>query len=572
MTPHLSQSNAPRGPRKRIGVVVDAFNAAYQAELVRGLQRACESRRIDLVVFPCGILGGTTLSAPQRNVLYDVVTDRALHGLVLLASTLATGDNWESLQRFSDQMGESPCFSIGAVLPGVPSITTDNGKGLRELVDHLVVDHGYRKLAFIGGPASNHDAQARHRAFREQLQAHDIAHESEHYFEGEFLPSCGRRAVEAFFGERQLSLDAVVAANDYMALGALEALAEHESVGLRTLPVTGFDNVARAKFSLPPLTTVEQRCASMAEEAVRCLLEQEHGNPLPARQTLAGRMVVRRSCGCNRATRPLTQRRGKQEQESFRAYFHRQNEGMRAEMARASEGAFHGTSNWDGAILSALTDEIRGVPGISFVDAVESFLESLFEQRVEVWRFHGVLRVLRAHCVQALSDDPNERANASDLIHQAGAITSEMAVRAQARASLEGEQLSRAINRLGTRVSEAEGFKPVLSALAEGLAELGLRQAHVVRTDKSASGLECQARVLFSLGSAEGLSEPFDPRLILPDGYWAEAETRSYVVLPLFFRRKSLGYAVVDFGLGDASYYETLRVNLSVALFSLSYP
>lgn len=577
MTPFPLSSHVSTGPRKRIGVVVDAFNAAYQADLVRGLVQACERRHTELVIFPGGVLGAKELAAPNRNKLFDLVTGRALDGLVLLSSSLAPDGDLTVLRRFVEQMGKAPCFSIGAVLAGVPSIVADNGTGLRELVDHLVVDHGYRRLAFIGGPDSNEDAQARHRAFREQLQMHGIVHDSAHYFEGNFLPECGHKAVAAFFCERNLTLDAVVAANDYMAFGALEALAEHESVGLRSLPVTGFDNVERAKFSLPPLTTVEQRGRNMAEQAVSCLLEQEKGNPLPARQTSAGRMVVRRSCGCNRAsqvqgTSAFSRRRSRPPSEGLDAYFYRFNESIQAELARASQGAFHGIPDWDVSLLAALVDNMRGVPGRSFIDAVELLLELLFKQRVEVLRLAGVLRVLRSHCVLALGESSAERGQSDDLLHQAGSLVSEMAVRVHARASLEAEQLNREINRLGTRISEATDLPSLKGLLRVALNKLGLRRFDIVSYPFANGSDRRSGQLLFSLRREASGADAIDLERLLPQEQWHSQGGNSQVVLPLFFRRKSLGYFVADFGLAEASYYEALRIHLSVALYELNFP
>lgn len=326
----------------------------------------------------------------------------------------------------------------------------------------------------------------------------------------------------------------------------------------------------------------------MAEEAVRCLLEQEKGNPLPARQTLAGRMVVRRSCGCDRgtitqATSSLSRRRSRPPTQGLDVYFLSQNESVRAELSRASQGAFHGIPSWEVPLINALVDEMRGVPGVSFLDAVESLLEVLFKQRIEVLRLAGVLRALRGRCILALGEEAAESARADDLLHQAASLVSEMAVRAHARASLEAEQLAREINRLGTCLSDAGDWASLRSLLPAALASLGLSRFDVVCYESSQQQPRL-GQLMFSLhGDCTGakvleadkllgeLSAVERGRNATERGRAASVST-SRVALPLFYRGKTLGFCLCDFALVDATYYEALRIHLSAALYWISVP
>ena len=61
------------------------------------------------------------------------------------------------------------------LLPGVPSILIDNYRGMREVVDHLIGVHAYRRIAFLRGPLTHRGARERYRAYVESLEAHGIA-------------------------------------------------------------------------------------------------------------------------------------------------------------------------------------------------------------------------------------------------------------------------------------------------------------------------------------------------------------------------------------------------------------
>ena len=92
--------------------------------------------------------------------------------------------------------------------------------------------------------------------------------------------------------------DAVVAANDEMATGAIDVLRKH---GLRVpedIPVTGFDDLMLARLGNPPLTTVAQPFDRVADWAVGAIEEQIAGRAVPACTQVAARFVRRESCGC----------------------------------------------------------------------------------------------------------------------------------------------------------------------------------------------------------------------------------------------------------------------------------
>ena len=122
---------------------------------------------------------------------------------------------------------------------------------------------------------------------------------------GEFVRSSGSEAIRTLIDERQVEFDAVVAANDVTAFGAVEALAAR---GLRVpqdVVVVGFDDIAAARFFSPPLTTVRQPLRDQGLIAAEQVLALLRGEPPPSRTTLRTQLVVRQ-CNHQQATQPVT--------------------------------------------------------------------------------------------------------------------------------------------------------------------------------------------------------------------------------------------------------------------------
>ena len=124
---------------------------------------------------------------------------------------------------------------------------------------------------------------------------------------GDFTRASGGLAVAELFDRRGLGageVDAIVCANDVMALGALD---EADRRGIRVprdLSLVGFDDLDFARYARVPLTTVRQPVTEQVRHAVRSLAGALHGTPLLKRAiTFETEFVRRRSCGCNTRSR-----------------------------------------------------------------------------------------------------------------------------------------------------------------------------------------------------------------------------------------------------------------------------
>jgi LacI family transcriptional regulator len=189
-------------------------------------------------------------------------------------------------------------------------VTADNRAGAAALVTHLIADHGKRRLFHVDGPHTAPDAKERRRGFTDVLHAHPEAQLVGSH-DGLFSVESGEDAAAALFARFGSALpDAVVCANDQMAIGVLQALAQ---AGVRVpedVAVTGFDDIFLGGLVEPTLTTVHQPMRLLGEQACARLLERIATPGLqPEVQRLPTELVLRSSCGCppGTATRQLVQ-------------------------------------------------------------------------------------------------------------------------------------------------------------------------------------------------------------------------------------------------------------------------
>lgn len=187
------------------------------------------------------------------------------------------------------------------------SIQVDNVAGTYALLDHLVLTHHVRDVAFLG-TLDSPDSYERYNALMERAKRYDIS--VTHPSLGKWGASIDQAMAEArTFVEREDSPQAVVCVNDQLALSFMAVM---RMLG-RRIPedviVTGYDGILAGRFSSPKLTTVLQPSQAMGRLAARSLIERR-GKPWgePKFKLLPTKLVIGESCGCRRPSRPSMDR------------------------------------------------------------------------------------------------------------------------------------------------------------------------------------------------------------------------------------------------------------------------
>lgn len=179
----------------------------------------------------------------------------------------------------------------------VPFVTIENERGVFLLIEHLIRDHGMRRIGFLRGPEGTFDSHWREQGFRKAMAHYHLA------VDESLVRSCGVSAAVA----RDVILDwlqsgtlpqAVFTGCDETALYVMLAL--HE-LGIRVpeeIAVVGFDDTPLACSLVPPLTTVRAPIGEAGSEGIKRLLELIRTGETQPVTTLPTELVLRESCGC----------------------------------------------------------------------------------------------------------------------------------------------------------------------------------------------------------------------------------------------------------------------------------
>ena len=247
-----------------IGVLAQTISSPFYGEALHGIEDELErSGYIPLFV------SGHWQEAEERKAL-DALLSRRVDGVIVLAGRLANS----ALQDYAKKL---PMVVVGRDVKAgrIFSLRFDNRAGALLATRHLI-ESGHTRIAYIGGDRDHDDALEREEGYREAHERAGLAVDPALLMAGDYSEASGLLAASRLVDSRA-AFTAIFAANDQMAIGASLALYRR---GVRVpddVSLVGFDDLAPAKFAIPPLTTVRQSVYEMGSQAARAMLDLVRG-------------------------------------------------------------------------------------------------------------------------------------------------------------------------------------------------------------------------------------------------------------------------------------------------------
>ena len=553
----------PARTRQRYALLVDSLDDEHEQSVVQGTLTAARELDARLVVIPGGPIDAPDERLRACNFAFDLIGEDNTLGVLVLSSAIANAAGPERLAEWVHRYDKLPVCSMGVPIPGQLSVRVDNAAGISEAVRHLVETHGKRNIGFIRGPAQSEEAEVRYAAYREALFKHGITPDPRWVAEGDYYRPSGSQAVRTILDQKRVSvhaLDALVCANDYMALGALDELGRRGINVPEQIALIGFDDMPSAAASRPALSTVRQPGGELGREGMKQLALLVAGSGLASNSILPIELKLRRSCGCSGVDPTLAQHvPGTRATTSFEVALMQRRQLIGAELSRAGQGSFGAAgSDWESALLSALIEEMRDGNQGALSNRMQRLLLKLEQAGSDLAAAPGVLSTLRAQVLACVTTNPVARDRLEDAIADAQRLTTGMLL--QAAVSMTRSAMSRA--RVLSRQVHEEMFghaEAVSRALAEHLPGLGVDACVVASLLESEPGYLGQ--VCFGFGPGKGHPSPEAlPLTRLIEHPLVEA-SRTLFLLPVALRSEALGIAVfsVTTQLAQSDLLEALR-------------
>lgn len=259
--------------KKKIAVLACGWAQYFLYDFLQGVEKIAKENNADVYIFNCydyvefsGYPNATGFS------IYRLINYEEYDGIIIL-SDLIKNPRVLEMERQRILKSGKPAVSINLKLKDISCMRIDNYTGFYELVTHLIKDHNARNLFYIDCNETSLDFAERRKAFRMALQDNQIELNRENIFTVEHSSfNYGYNAASEIFSSDRKLPDAIVCANDLIALGVLKAAAERNIKIPEQLKIAGYDGNYFARNVIPAISTVNDNAFKIGTESAKRVL------------------------------------------------------------------------------------------------------------------------------------------------------------------------------------------------------------------------------------------------------------------------------------------------------------
>lgn len=309
---------------KRILMLTDGWRRLVTTGWTTGFMQYVREKKKDMALWQFNSWGNWNrdrlFNAGQYSIL-DLPDLSQYDGILVDATNII---DREVLSALLEKVRTSglPAVSVCFETPGIHYVGADGRRAVQEIIEHLVKVHGCRTFHFVGGPDDQFESEIRRTTFLDCMKEHGIPEENYDATCGDFTAENGRKVIQSYFPDqpcqaedgRDLPVrpipDVFVCANDNIAVGIILELETHGWSCPEDVRVTGFDDLDKAAYFDPQITTAALNREQIGYESARVLdllLQNRDAKQeifhIPHENCVQIPVIPSESCGCENSGR-----------------------------------------------------------------------------------------------------------------------------------------------------------------------------------------------------------------------------------------------------------------------------
>ena len=286
------------GKQKKIAVIISKPTGEYQRTLLSAVSaHAAECGYYTLTYAVFGGYGKDEAFVRGERILADLPKFSLFDGILLCLDTFSD-DVLRNLVLEKVRQAACPVVCVRRQYDEYNSVLVDEDNSMEGIVKHLVEEHGFRDFCYVSGPKDHPDAMHRLDCTNRVLDTYGLKLGEDDVFYGDFWLNQGEAAVAELLDMRDNPPQAIICANDYMAMAVCDALSDRGIRVPEDVVVTGFDDIRGAEERIPSLTTVRVDVPMTGRRAVDLLVSMIQNETVPDIDYISTEVIKRGSCGC----------------------------------------------------------------------------------------------------------------------------------------------------------------------------------------------------------------------------------------------------------------------------------
>ena len=291
-------TNTPR----IIGVCLSMLPEEYRLQCVRALNKYAVQQGYRLFIFhsKTDFYLPLTPTDDGEMSIFQLIQYHMLDAMIVLPDTIKRDSVLQSIID-SCRSHNVPVISIDKFLEGCVNFRFDYSNSFETLCQHVVQKNHAKRLFMMAGVRDNTFSDERIHAFEKVMAENNITPDNYRIGYGDFWEKPTRETLEQWFIEEQCAIpDAIICANDTMAIVCSQFLQNHGYRIPEDCIVTGFDGISEANYHVPHITTCTQDYDTMGKEVIAAAIRLHQGLPVEPTRIIDFHILYSQSCGCEK--------------------------------------------------------------------------------------------------------------------------------------------------------------------------------------------------------------------------------------------------------------------------------
>lgn len=282
--------------RKQIGLflgeIVESTN-----KMVVDIERYANEAGMDVFVFVNFGVFDSSLSqySEGEKAFYKLPDYSTFDGIVIYEGMMNIEGIEDELYEYLKKNAKCPVIYLKAVHDGFYSVIYNDREAMKEITSYIINRYGYKDICHMSGRMELYDARERLEGYKEAMEEAGIKVTPSMIFSGEYYTAKTKETLDYFYSSRGHYPEAIVCANDYMAVSVIEELDRRGVRVPEDVLVSGYDNIIESQTCVPPVTTFETDFASVAKAVVSIVTKIANGEKIIQTTYVKDRLILRRS-------------------------------------------------------------------------------------------------------------------------------------------------------------------------------------------------------------------------------------------------------------------------------------
>ncbi|MDC7235615.1 MAG: substrate-binding domain-containing protein, partial [Spirochaetales bacterium] len=556
--------------RKKLVYISGNIRDGVGQHIWQGILRRTKELDSDLICYVGGELG-----EDNSSLVYNLIDIDKRDGFISHAAS-----ERELHLLYYEKFKNLPFIALSLPIPGFPVVMTDSYNSMRTVVEHLVKEHSFSKIAFVQGPENHIYAEQRYQAYLDVVQENSIYDPNLVTPPLDFEGSSGEKSIAILLDDRHLvpgeDIEAIVFVSDTPALNAVQELGRRDIRIPEQIAVTGFNAGKEAFCTDPPMTTVRLPFTEQGYQSVDLLMKLIDGQAVNQQTVLSADIIIAQSCGCNSVLPGEDSGYEKSEENIVES-----KDDIREQTIRDIQNAVGTSRNkaelieLAGFLLTAFYDEIEGNQSGLFLGVLSDEINRSLLVHKEVVSVQRIISLINKNLTGYIIRN-NCYAPGAQLLNRAGLMIHQAGIRAAEREYLKRMQLERTLRDISAKLISTYNMNKLLEIFTESLKELKIPGCYISLFEDSGNITSLfdppdYSKIIFVFEDGirrnpEAGGVLYPSKDLLPPGYSAGSGRKTLIVHSLNYNSTQIGFVVFELGPEEGFIYFALSRLLSNAL------